>query len=154
MKRGFTLIELLTAMVIIGILASIALASYTNAQQKSRDSRRKTDLDAIKKALELAKNDTGGQYYYADCNGSANCGASIASVPLPTRITLAPTYIKTVPKDPKANADYRYVPNPAVAGTATSYSLIACIENVNDTQKDATKDASCSTPASITISPS
>ncbi|OGE07316.1 hypothetical protein A2615_00525, partial [Candidatus Curtissbacteria bacterium RIFOXYD1_FULL_41_36] len=52
-RRGFTLIELLVVITIIGILAAIAIVSYGGTQERARDSRRKSDLDAIKKALEL-----------------------------------------------------------------------------------------------------
>src|SRR3990167_4751352 len=63
-KRGFTLIELLVVIAIIGILATFVIASFSSAQGRGRDSRRKADLDAVKKALELAKADcTGGAYY-------------------------------------------------------------------------------------------
>src|SRR3989344_4486789 len=61
--HGFTLIELLVVISIIGILAAFIVASFTSAQQKARDSKRKADLDAVKKALVLASNDcTGGGY--------------------------------------------------------------------------------------------
>lgn len=118
LKRGFTLIEILVVISILGIMAGLLLASYGNAQAKSRDSKRKTDLDTIKKALELAKQDTTGQYYYPDLLSS-----------------LAPTYTKTVPLDPKTNANYTYTPAPTSCTTAcTDYTLISCLENANDTQ--------------------
>src|SRR4030067_3465886 len=66
---GFTLIELLVVIAIIGILASFAFASFTSAQAKGRDSRRKADLDAIVKALELYKSDSTGAKYYPSGSG-------------------------------------------------------------------------------------
>ena len=136
-RQGFTLIELLVVITIIGILAGLALVSYSGAQAKSRDSRRKQDLAAIKKALELAKQDTEGAYYYADCQGAGTCGASLASVPLPTRVNLAPNYIKAVPKDPKTNSDYPYLVSVIDCQSGfkcTKYTLKACLENKNDPQ--------------------
>src|SRR3989344_4471985 len=50
---GFTLIELIVVISIIGILVTIGTATYTTAQQKSRDVRRKQDLAALKSALIL-----------------------------------------------------------------------------------------------------
>ena len=50
---GFTLIELIVVISIIGILATIGTATYTTAQQKARDTRRKQDLGALKSALVL-----------------------------------------------------------------------------------------------------
>lgn len=63
-KPAFTLIELLIVITIIGILAVFVIASFNSAQQKSRDAKRKSDLDAVKKALELVRSDcTFGSYY-------------------------------------------------------------------------------------------
>ena len=128
---GFTLIELLVVITIIGILAGLALVSYGGTQARSRDSKRKQELDAIKKALELAKQDTAGAYYYPSCSPvSESCSASS------TTPALADTgYIKAVPVDPKTNAAYTYIPTPASCnGTCTSYTLIACLENATDSQ--------------------
>ncbi|MFA7244435.1 MAG: prepilin-type N-terminal cleavage/methylation domain-containing protein [Patescibacteria group bacterium] len=52
-KRGFTLIELLVVIAIIGILATIIIISYNNAQAKARDNKRKVDLESIASALEM-----------------------------------------------------------------------------------------------------
>jgi len=52
MKKGFTLIELLVVISIIGILISLGAVSFTTAQKKSRDTRRKSDMKQIQTALE------------------------------------------------------------------------------------------------------
>lgn len=54
---GFTLIELLVVIAIIGLLASIVSFSLSNVRAKSRDAKRVTDMNALMKAFELAKND-------------------------------------------------------------------------------------------------
>lgn len=56
-NAGFTLIELLVVIAIIGLLASIGVFSVNNLRAKSRDSKRITDMNALMKAFELAKND-------------------------------------------------------------------------------------------------
>ncbi|OGD63157.1 hypothetical protein A2215_01710 [Candidatus Berkelbacteria bacterium RIFOXYA2_FULL_43_10] len=56
-RRGFTLIELLIVVAIIGILAAIISIVYVGAQEKSRDSKRKADLQSIASALTLFYND-------------------------------------------------------------------------------------------------
>lgn len=52
-KKGFTLIELLVVIAIIGILSSVLLASLSTSRQKSRDSKRVSDISQISLALEL-----------------------------------------------------------------------------------------------------
>lgn len=58
-KKSFTLLEMLVVIGIIAILVSISFASYSTAQKKSRDARRKNDLKAIQNAFEQ---------YYSICN--------------------------------------------------------------------------------------
>src|SRR3972149_10331790 len=63
-RKGFTLIELLVVIALIGILASFAIASFTSAQAKGRDSKRKADLNAVRTALELNRQDCiSGSWY-------------------------------------------------------------------------------------------
>lgn len=130
-KKGFTLIELLVVISIIGILAAFIVASFTSAQAKSRDARRKADLDALKKSLELQKSDSTGARFYLPGSGA-----------LPGSLSgLAPTYIRTVPDDPQAPTQhYTYQSSDPVIGTTcvanqcTTYRLYAILENVNDPQ--------------------
>jgi len=49
---GFTLIELMVVIAIIAILAVVGLTLYSGAQKSARDSKRKSDIDAVSKALE------------------------------------------------------------------------------------------------------
>lgn len=52
-QNGFTLIELLMVVAIIGLLAGIILSSISSARAKSRDARRKLDLNQIYNAMML-----------------------------------------------------------------------------------------------------
>jgi len=58
-NRGFTLLELLVVMVIIGVLVTIGLRSFTQSQIKSRDAKRKSDIEQLERALELYRGDKG-----------------------------------------------------------------------------------------------
>lgn len=51
-NSGFTLIELLIVIVIIAILATVGIVSYSGMQNKAKDAKRKADLNAISKAYE------------------------------------------------------------------------------------------------------
>lgn len=58
-KLGFTLIELLVVSTIIILLTMIGLVSYTKVSQSSRNAKRKADLETVRQALVLYKNDEG-----------------------------------------------------------------------------------------------
>lgn len=105
-RRGFTLIELLVVITIIGILIGVGTASYQRAVRLSRDSRRKTDLEQIRQALESYRSENGT--YPAELTWQSDLTAS---------------FINTLPVDPKDNL-YDYVPGVAL----TSYSLCAALE--------------------------
>lgn len=113
---GFTLIEILTVITIFGILVTITSYIYSSALQRSRDNQRMADMSSIKNALEqfyltnrhypvnssylpstetarpwVAKNEL-ELYNIADCASGAE-----------PKLYLAPTYISTIPEDPRHN---------------------------------------------------
>lgn len=58
-KKGFSLIELLVVATIIIVLTTIGVISYRSASIKSRDSKRKADLETVRQALVLYRSDVG-----------------------------------------------------------------------------------------------
>lgn len=52
------MIELMVVITIIGILSLVAFGTYNSVQTKARDGRRRADIDAILKALEVNKGAT------------------------------------------------------------------------------------------------
>lgn len=134
LKRGFTLIELLIVITILGILASLTLASYSSAQAKGRDGVRKSDLAQVKRALELAK---------ADCSGNAWYPFVANYAALRTYLGSPNNYMTPVPLDP-TNASpqvYAFTPGTSNADTTTcpgttagtaNYTLSVRLERTTD----------------------
>ncbi|MDO8619686.1 MAG: prepilin-type N-terminal cleavage/methylation domain-containing protein [Candidatus Daviesbacteria bacterium] len=53
--NGFTLVELLVVISIIAVLSVIGITIFSGVQKNARDARRRGDIDAIAKALEVNK---------------------------------------------------------------------------------------------------
>lgn len=53
--QGFTLVELLVVITIIAILSVVGLTIFSGVQRNARDTKRRADIDAIAKALEVNK---------------------------------------------------------------------------------------------------
>lgn len=58
-NNGFTLLELLMVIAIIGILASVILASLNSARDKGRIANAQSEIGTIRSALALLRTDTG-----------------------------------------------------------------------------------------------
>lgn len=137
---GFTLVELLIVISIIGILAGIGLASFNSAQAKSRDAKRKTDLQQVGNAMELYYNDK-GQYPAPATDNSGNfmgcwagavleCTWGSLTVPF-SNTTTGTTYMIKLPTDPLTKGKYFYKATPSL-GRYTKYQLYARLENTQD----------------------
>jgi prepilin-type N-terminal cleavage/methylation domain-containing protein len=71
-KKGFTLIELLIVIAIIAILATIVVVSYAGAQKKSRDNKRKADIQSIASAYQIYNQET--KAWYIPGTGASGAG--------------------------------------------------------------------------------
>lgn len=137
-RQGFTLIELLVVISIIGVLSTVAISSFGNAQQKARDAKRKSDASQIRSALELVRaDDPSGMYPYS---GSTLCNVNDSFAQLKTCLE-ARGYMKTVPNDPKGGTYAFYTS----AFGGSDYMLVICLENANDPKKDLTFQPICNT---------
>lgn len=102
-KLGFTLLEMLVVIGIIAVLVSMGFVSYSTAQKKARDAKRKLELGSIKIAMEQ---------YYSLCNGSYPT-SDLGKVPLSIQAVNPPCntnedIMLTVPQDPKTADRYDF----------------------------------------------
>jgi len=114
-KNGFTFIELLVVITIIAVIFAAGAVSYTTISRNSRDARRKSDMEAIRQALEMCRSIDGK--YPTTIYDSITCPIST------TIVTLT-----TTPLDPKPcnGGDGKYV---FVSTTGATYTLsTSCME--------------------------
>lgn len=116
--NGFTLIELLVVIAVIGVLVSVSLFGLRQARESARDTARKSDLEAIRSALEL---------YKADCNRYP----AAASVPFGGDLVgdgvncdAGNVYRRDIPDDVVTGRNYDYVYDTPSGG----YTLCAALE--------------------------
>lgn len=103
-KYGFTIVELLIVIVVIGILAAITVAVYSNVQQRSRDSRRLSDFELLQRAIEMYKTDNLRYPYCGATEGSAVTSCEVSGL----ATALVPTYIQRIPSDPLNVTGFQY----------------------------------------------
>jgi len=128
-QSGFTLIELLIVIAIIGVLSALLMANFVGIRQRSRDAQRKSDVRQIQSALEFYRSDAG---IYPLTASMASCGGAL--------LLSGVTYMSKIPCDPSTGTAYTYT-----SAAGSTYTLRACIENGNDSQKDGTDTCSGAT---------
>lgn len=111
---GFTLLELLVSISIIGILVGVGAVSYTTAQKKSRNAKRKGDMKQIQTALEQCYSLQASYPTAAWTTGSLTCNNQ----------TIATAF----PEDPKNSGDYIYKYNYYDTSNGSGYCVCALIE--------------------------
>lgn len=115
-RPGFTLIEVMIVVAIVVILAILAMFMLTNNLAKSRDGKRKADIDRIKIAFED---------YYGDQNTFppetilSNCGSDEFK-----------PYLPNIPCDPKTKKPYCYIYDTDNGGQ--NYRILSSLEYEDD----------------------
>lgn len=107
-NKGFTLFELLVSISIIALLTAIAVVSFGGVNKKARDSRRISDMEKIRIALES----------YRQVNGT---------YPAAMSTLVSSNFLQALPTDPKDDSNY------AATLTDYTYSLGALMEDSNST---------------------
>lgn len=124
---GFTLIEMLVVISLIGILAALALVSFSSSQKQARDTTRKSDLRQYQTALEQYGNLTSGLF-------PSRTTAVSAYTTLCSDLNLRLEPDISCSQDPKNASDstfvYSYISD-GTSGTtsATKYVIWGKIEN-------------------------
>lgn len=136
-RKGFTLIELLVSISIIAILTALLTANFIGARQRGRDGQRKANLYQLQSALELYRTDSG---LYPLNAALSSCGGALS--------LNGTIYMQKIPCDPQTDQTYTY----NTSDNGSTYSLVACLENEADAEKDEPKNSACaSSPASFTL---
>lgn len=116
--RGFTLLELIIVIGLISILLTISANLYSYSQKKSRDARRKTDLENIRIALESYRSNNNNYppqntittSMADDCGNNGSLSDTNS------------TYLNKIPEDPLCRVyNYYY-------SLATDYTLCSYLE--------------------------
>lgn len=116
-QTGYTLLEILVVISIIAILIALGTASFTTAQKKSRDARRREDMKMLQTAME--------QVY---ANNAAKYPTGTAG--------LTQTYLPGgIPRDPKGGSSYSLSFDSA---NGTGYCFCATLENNDGNASGAT----------------
>lgn len=146
-RFGFTLMEILITITIMGLLGAVAFTSYGALSKSARDSKRKSDLEQMRGALEIYKSANGT---YPTTNSSwsgicSNVGSKTDSGVSGYIPDLAPAYLQKLPHDPKESKKNNNSSYPAACSdpnwncymyysNGTEYKLIAhcTVENPVD----------------------
>jgi len=138
LKRGFTVIELITVVAIIGILASIIVASLNASKASGRDAKRVSDIKNIQLSLSLYYNDQG--HFPCAIDTTVDFLGSCAP-------DFYPGYMAAIPRDPLTNNAYLYSSHQTtnltngdgqtcVNKTVVYYHLAAIMETQNFASRD------------------
>jgi len=137
-SSGFTLIELLVVIAIIGILTALSIFGLQNARSSARDAKRKSDLEAIRSALEI---------YKADCNVYPTTLNLSSSTSIIGSGTCANTYMAATPVDPLSpTSNYVYT-----SPTNQTYNICATLEQAPTSTMYTSACGSCGTACNYIV---
>jgi prepilin-type N-terminal cleavage/methylation domain-containing protein len=144
MNKGFTLLELLVSISIIMLLTVSGMAAYGSVSKNSRDSKRKSDIEQLRQALEMYRSDLG--YYPITGNGAytpvTNLGTGV----------LVSNYLPSIPTDPRYTSSspaypYQYRATTVFNGQYYGYCVCAVLESLTATSNNCSVGTPGTTPS-------
>ncbi|MEO6513633.1 MAG: type II secretion system protein [Candidatus Saccharimonadales bacterium] len=129
-QSGFTIVELLIVIVVIGILATLVIVTFSGIQQKARDTKRKTDINAIDSHVEAFYANGGNYPTLAAVNDATWRSTNMKGLD-PAALQDPKGAAQTLVSAPAANG-YAYEPTgcsgAATTDTCTAFTLTATLE--------------------------
>lgn len=139
---GFTIIELLVVLAIIAMLASAALALFSQVRVKARDATREQNIKTLQTALNLYAT-TARSYPVssspgpcsplppANCANISSCGEQITNASQTGQALIQSGSIPSIPADPINRGNYQFY----YSSDSLSYALSYCLETDSIPQK-------------------
>lgn len=135
-KSGFTIVELLIVIVVIAILAAISIVAYSGVQQRARDSKRISDVNAIVAAFRMigaeSGNDFGDISAGMDGNETGWFDSPYATYPSVKSFLVASSYLPEGVQDPVNSKSplpaYAYMIAPCTSGDDSTRIILARLE--------------------------
>lgn len=118
--HGFTLLEILVAIAIMLVITAIGVVSYGTVNRRARDTRRVSDMEQIRQALEMYRSDNG--FYPAVNTGGFGTVGNLSTL-------VTGGYIPALPQDPQSGNTYQYRALNPSGGNYYGYCVCANLEN-------------------------
>ena len=136
-SRSFTLIELIVVIFIIALLASIISINLMSARKRSRDNKRRADVNSVLMAYEMNYEKTAtyrlGTVGYGVVDGIGGCTATTSIA----NCLIATGYMSTVPQDPTSGQHYCVdAPGASVANFNRGVCIYAKLELGRTTEEN------------------
>lgn len=128
-QQGFTIVELLIVIVVIGILATLVIVTFTGIQRRARDTQRQTDINAIQSHVEAFYADHG--YYPTTVDMQDATFLSDNMKGLKADALLAPNSTTQIDATAATTGKYQYVASASATATGTCDNTLASDASAN-----------------------
>ena len=117
--KGFTLIELLVSIMIIIVLTTVGVSSFTIANRNSRNGKRQADIAQVRSALEIYRSTVGNYPPLGTSNHGSNFNTLVSATYLAPYLGTSGTIA-----DPQNSGGYQYqYVSPRPGGAVNTYQL-------------------------------